>query len=222
MEIRRNPDAPTALVAVINCGVGNLNSVRNALAKLGADSLEASAPEDLARAQAVILPGVGAFPPAMRNLRAMGLDKALEREVLEKRKPFLGICLGMQLLADSSEEFGLTPGLAWISGRVERMPENGVRLPHVGWNVVTGRDPLMFARIPEQAHFYFDHSYHLACDNGDCAAMGDYGAPFVAAVRKGNIWATQFHPEKSQLYGLMLLRNFLNTVKAEKACSNHG
>lgn len=214
MEIRRNPDAPASLVAVINCGVGNLYSVRNALTKLGAEFMEASGEVDLVKAQAIILPGVGAFPPAMNNLRSMGLDKALKREVLEKRKPFLGICLGMQLLAQSSEEFGLTDGLGWIAGRVRRLPENGVRLPHVGWNIVTGRDPLMFERIPDGAHFYFDHSFHFACENGDCAAISEYGSAFVAAVRSNNIWATQFHPEKSQLYGLMLLRNFLNTVKA--------
>lgn len=211
-------DVSSPKVAVIRCGVGNLLCVRSALNRLGAESFEADRGRDFARADAVIMPGVGAFPAAMRSLAQLDMLGPLREHVLEGKKPFLGICLGMQLLAEDSEEFGPCRGLGWLAGNVVRLPDRGLRLPHVGWNTVEERDPVMFARIPEDAHFYFDHTYHFACAPGPRAGSSSYGQAFVAAVRRGNLWGTQFHPEKSQLYGLMLLRNFLNMVKETVPC----
>jgi imidazole glycerol-phosphate synthase subunit HisH len=204
-------------VAVVDYGMGNLGSVCNALSRLDASFFVARAPADLARADALIVPGVGAFGAAARNLRSAGLDSAMAREVLERGKPYLGICLGMQLLADDSAELGHHSGLAWIPGHVISLEEShrGVRVPHVGWNEVRGSggavDPL-FEWIPSGTHFYFDHSFHLVLD-GDCAtATTDYGGSVVAAIRRGNIAGVQFHPEKSQRAGLRILRNFLNSI----------
>jgi glutamine amidotransferase len=205
-------------IAVVNCGVGNLLCVHSALKRLGASPFEAATRQELAEGQAIILPGVGAFPEAMANLQRLDIAKPLADEVLGKKKPFLGICLGMQLLAESSEEFGMHQGLGWLNAKVTRIPENGVRLPHVGWNTIDGADPGMFSRVPADAHFYFDHSYRMECHAADVAGSCSYGAAITAAVRRDNIWGTQFHPEKSQIYGLMLLRNFLNTVEATTPC----
>lgn len=201
-------------IVVINYGMGNIGSVCNALDYLGVPHHVSGDRRDLAGADAFILPGVGAFAAAMENLGRLGLADELTRRVVEDGRPYLGICLGMQLLAEDSTEGGLTKGFGWIKGQVREMPEaEGLRLPHVGWNTPSfdGDCPL-FANLDQGAHFYFDHGYRLICDEAVASSWCDYGGRFVAAVRRGNIMAVQFHPEKSQRNGLKMLRNFSNYV----------
>jgi imidazole glycerol-phosphate synthase subunit HisH len=202
----------TAPVAIVNIGMGNLRSVACALKVVGVDALMAERPEQLREADRIVLPGVGAFGEAMSRLRQRGWIETLEREVRAERKPFLGICLGMQLLATTGTEHGTHEGLGWIEGVAKRFPEApALRIPHMGWNdvAVTAAGPLLDG-IGPTPHFYFVHSYYLEPrDPGVVAATCDYGIPFAAAVQAGNVWATQFHPEKSQKTGQAILRNFL-------------
>lgn len=201
------------MVAIIDYGMGNVGSVKNALTFLGVDSVISHTRADLESASHLILPGVGAFGDGMRKLKALNLIPILEHEVLKKKKPFLGICLGMQLLAEEGEEGGLTRGLGWIPGRVRRfrVAEGTFRVPHVGWNDIhlSGAAPL-FDTISPQI-FYFVHSYFLAPrDSVAVIATCEYGETFAAAVSKDTVAGVQFHPEKSQRAGLTLLRNFLH------------
>lgn len=200
-------------VAIINYGMGNLRSVQNAFEALGATATVAASPSALSDASHIVLPGVGAFPDAMRNLRSGGWLPALEKEVREKGKPFLGLCLGMQLLATTGTEFETCAGLGWIPGTVERLEgrEPDVRVPHIGWNDARFvRKDGLFAGLGDAAPFYFVHSYAFRpSDEIAVAARCVHGADFVAAVEVGNLHATQFHPEKSQKAGLAVLRNFL-------------
>lgn len=203
-------------VVVVNYGMGNLGSVENALTALEANFITSDRRQDLEQADALILPGVGAFGAAMENLQRLGLVDALHEQVQGRRKPYLGICLGMQILAKDSVEQGFFTGLGWVDGHVVLLSSTEeLSVPHVGWNTVSllERSPL-FTRIDEQAHFYFDHSFHLQCDPRYVAAICDYGGPIVAAIRQENIFATQFHPEKSQRNGLKLLRSFLDYVES--------
>lgn len=199
-------------IGIIDYGMGNLQSVRNALERLGCEVLISSSPEILAGADALILPGVGAFGEAMNNLEQRNLVGYLRRAVLEEGKPLLGICLGMQLLADSSEERGNFQGLSLIPGKVREIPvTGGLRLPHIGWNGVSirKRDPL-FREVHEGGAFYFVHSYRFECDPSYIAGVTDYGTDITAAVQKDRIFGVQFHPERSQHKGLRLLRNFVD------------
>ncbi|MDO8561479.1 MAG: imidazole glycerol phosphate synthase subunit HisH [bacterium] len=203
------------MIAIVDYGMGNVASVRNALALLGAEGVITSAPEDFERATHIIFPGVGAFPDGMRELEERGLIPILKKEVLGKKKPFLGICLGMQLLATMGEEGGETRGLGWIQGaaRKFRIDEKKFRLPHIGWDDVSisGECPL-FAGVSLPV-FYFVHSYVLEPEGEDAhgtAAACSYGETFTAAIQKENIFGVQFHPEKSQKSGLTLLRNFIS------------
>lgn len=192
--------------------MGNLFSVKNALEAVGAEIVISKNPEDLKRADQIILPGVGAFPDGMKNLKELGIIPALEKEVLEKKKPFLGICLGSQLLASYGEEHGSTSGLGWINGRVRRfrVDEKQFRVPHVGWNDVSPVPGATLFKGIDSDIFYFVHSYFVAPeDPGVVAATCEYGEKFTAAVERGNIFGVQFHPEKSQKSGLKLLKNFL-------------
>jgi len=201
------------MIVIIDYGMGNLFSVENALKSLGASVKISSRENDIVNAEKLILPGVGAFPDGMKNLQELGLIPFLEREVLEKKKPFLGICLGMQLLATEGEEHKLTRGLGWVAGRVRRfaVDEDTFRIPHVGWNDVMPKSGQPLFQGIESPIFYFVHSYHLVPDDQSVvAATCQYGETFVAAVKKENIFGTQFHPEKSQKNGLRLLENFLN------------
>ena len=201
------------MIAVIDYGRGNLGSVENALARLGMRAVVTQDPRVLEDARALVLPGDGAFHDAMSNLQSLGLLEPLKAALGEGR-PFLGICLGYQLLFTESEEFGQGKGLDVIPGTVRRFP-GGLKVPHMGWNTVEhGGDLRIFDGIPSGAHFYFVHSYYpSATDPSLSAATCTYGVTFPAAVGRGTLFATQFHPEKSQRWGLKLLENFAAFVR---------
>jgi glutamine amidotransferase len=200
-------------VAIVNYGMGNLGSVRRAFEDLGAQPFVASHPAALFDSQRVVLPGVGAFPDAMKRLNDEGWTDVLRKLVREEKKPLLGICLGMQLLAERGTEVSEVEGLGLVHGTIRRLDELGCRerIPHVGWNELelVADDPL-FAHIPQRSDFYFVHSFAYDA-GGKKATTGttDYGVPLVASVREGNCWGTQFHPEKSSKAGRQVLRNFL-------------
>lgn len=195
-------------IAIIDYGMGNLLSVQKALHALGFPAIITDRPEKIVVAPGVILPGVGAFKDAMETLMATGLQEAI-REVYQSGKPFLGICLGLQLLFEVSEEGGRVPGLGLLPGEVKRLPA-GLKVPHMGWNQVKYPRPgSLFKGIPEGAFFYFVHSYHVEPHNPEViVAETEYGGPIVAAIEQGNLFGVQFHPEKSSTSGLKLLDNF--------------
>lgn len=200
------------MIAIINYDMGNLQSVSNMLNFLGAEHVVTRDPSLVASADKIILPGVGAFNEAMKNLRNFGLVDLLRDEVLEKKKPFLGICLGMQLIGSRGFEGGETEGLAFVAGDVVRMkPANPeLRVPHMGWDDVTPKVGTAMYKDTRSRVFYFVHSYHIVpTDPSVISGACDYGGALVASLEKGNIWATQFHPEKSQKDGIELLKNFL-------------
>jgi imidazole glycerol-phosphate synthase subunit HisH len=203
-------------VAVINYGMGNLGSVRRALEDLSVNVVIAEHPVALFDANRIVLPGVGAFGEGMARLHAGGWVDALRRQVADGHKPLLGICLGMQMLSSSSEENGLTAGLNFIPGRVRRLDALGCTLhvPHVGWNEVHHQEGTpLFQAIPQAMDFYFVHSYALMTeDPSDVSATADYGVAVTAAVFRGHVFGTQFHPEKSSKAGRQVLRNFLDFV----------
>jgi imidazole glycerol-phosphate synthase subunit HisH len=202
-------------IVMIDYGVGNTYSIANAIEALGYRKLRISAAHsDIRDADALILPGVGAFAACAANLRERNLQGILTEEVLAKRKPILGICVGMQLMGSLSEEQGIHAGLDWIPGRVVKLDHaGGLRVPHVGWSDVstTGLHGL-FSNMPDRPNFYFDHSYHLICDDSVATAYCDYGTRIVSVINRENIFGVQFHPEKSQNNGLRLFRNFFNGV----------
>jgi imidazole glycerol-phosphate synthase subunit HisH len=202
-------------VAIVDYGMGNLDSVARAVEECGGRPLLTSEPRDLAAAAAVILPGVGAFARGMRNIRERGLDEALVGDVVANAVPLLGLCLGMQLLASEGSEGDPTPGLGLVPGRVGRIETPGLRVPHVGWNEVHQvREHPLFRSIRSGADFYFVHSYVLRCDDpDDVIATVPYGDDLVAAVARGTVAGVQFHPEKSQRSGFQLLRNFLESAE---------
>jgi glutamine amidotransferase len=198
------------LIAIIDYGMGNLASVKNAFAKLGYDACISNRAEDILAADKVVLPGVGAFADAINNLRCEGMD-AVIGEVIKKQTPLLGICLGLQLMFSRSEENGLNPGLGIIRGQVVKfkLPQ-AYKVPHMGWNQVRPSDSSqLFKGIKAGSYFYFVHSYYVVPeDEAYIAATSDYHRDFVCAVEWGNLFATQFHPEKSGEMGLRLLQNF--------------
>lgn len=210
-------------VAIIDYGSGNLHSAAKAFERAARESSAdarievTSSPADVLAADRVVLPGVGAFADCKRGLDAVpGMRDALETSVRGKGRPFLGICVGMQLLAERGLEHVTTEGLGWISGEVRLLEPSdpGLKIPHMGWNTLTPRrsHPLLngIATGPRGLHAYFVHSYHLkAADPSDVLAETDYGGPVTAMVGRDNIAGTQFHPEKSQRLGLMLIANFL-------------
>jgi glutamine amidotransferase len=201
----------TNMVVVIDYGVGNPGSILNMLKKLGADAKLSCDRDDIQRADRLILPGVGSFDRGLAELRSRGLEELLTEEVTVRRRPILGICLGMQMFARSSEE-GQAPGLGWLDAVTQRLhPQPNLRLPHMGWNWIRpiGGEHSLFRGL-NQPRFYFVHSYHVVCrDADDVLATCRYGDEFVCAVRRGNIFGTQFHPEKSHRLGLQVLKNFL-------------
>jgi glutamine amidotransferase len=201
------------MITIVDYGMGNLRSVYNALDLLGAEVRISSQPADILTADQLILPGVGAFGLAMENLHQRGLIDPLNEKVLHQHTPILAICLGMELLAEDSNEHGFHQGLGWLPGHIRLFEDIGnLRIPHVGWNEVTLlRDsPLMNSNLSSNNEFYFVHSYHFVTDDESIVVgTADYGRPFVAAVHRDNIFGVQFHPEKSQEAGLRLLRNFM-------------
>ena len=202
-------------LALIDYGAGNLHSVHNALKAVGSEGIAVTADPDVVRAaERIVLPGVGSFGACASGLRAIpGLVDAMEERVLDKGAPFLGICVGMQLMADTGLEFGETPGLGWIAGQVERIDgsDPAIRVPHMGWNDVRPTPHHDGAELIEEGEAYFLHSYHFVPESGrHIAAMTDHGGGIVAAVARDNLLGVQFHPEKSQSYGLGLLERFLD------------
>ena len=199
------------MIAVVSCGIGNVQSVLNAFARLGHEARAVESPAALAEAARIVLPGVGAFPSCMRRLEESGFHVAIDREV-KAGKPFLGVCVGMQLMAEIGTEFADTPGLGFIPGRVELIPKTtpDLRIPQIGWNDLRIAKPTpLLAGLDSDTACYFVHSYALRCsDEQDVAAWTDYGSPVVAAVARGNVFGLQAHPEKSQLVGLKILDNF--------------
>jgi len=201
-------------IAVVDYGAGNLRSVAKALARSGLDPEVSADPGAVRAADAVVLPGVGAFADAMRHLQAKGLDAAV-RAAIEAGRPYLGLCLGLQVLFEESDEHGVTAGLGLLPGRIERFPARApdgraLRVPHIGWNAVrfAGAHP-MCASLPREDVFYFVHSYRaVPADPDVVAGRTDYGGEFAAAVARDNVFAVQFHPEKSQSAGRRVLDAF--------------
>ena len=198
-------------IALIDYGAGNLRSVHNALLAAGARDVAITAdPDAVRRAERIVLPGVGAFRACIEPLRAIpGMVEAMREAVFEGGRPFLGICVGMQLLADAGEEFGRHAGLGWIAGTVRRIEraDPAIKVPHMGWNDVTPARP---HDLVQPGEAYFLHSYHFAADDpAAIVATTDHGGPLVAAVGRDNILGVQFHPEKSQAYGIATLARFL-------------
>lgn len=199
-------------VAVVDYGLCNVDSVVRALAECGADAFLVREAPHLEPADRIVLPGVGAFDVAMAHLRETGLAEAMTKLVLQEGVPFLGVCLGMQLVATTGFENGVSEGLGWIDATVERIA-GGVdeRVPHIGWNEVDPtRESPLFGGIPGRADFYFVHSYHVRCsDPADVLATTPYGGTITSVIARDRIFGVQFHPEKSQRHGLQMLRNFL-------------
>ncbi len=200
-------------VIIIDYGMGNLASIQNMFKSLGVDASITSDPELIRQARKLVLAGVGAFDTGMSNLRRQGLAEALNDKVIREKTPILGICLGMQLFTRSSEE-GKAPGLGWLEARTVRfVPQVGqasLKIPHMGWNGVHPLKPgWLFEGLPDDARFYFAHSYHVVCDDPSVAlSTTQYGYDFLSAVEAGNVYGVQFHPEKSHSYGKILFQNF--------------
>lgn len=199
------------MIVIIDYGMGNIASVKNALDFLKLDSRISSAREDLEKATHLILPGVGAFAEGMRRLKDYNLVDVLKEEVVSGKKPFLGICLGMQLMAERGQEGGEHSGLGWIQGVVKRLQvdEKQYRIPHIGWNDVLPENNMRLFMNTEPNTFYFVHSFHLELgERGVRVATTEYGEKFTASIEKENLFGVQFHPERSQKSGLRVLENF--------------
>jgi len=203
-------------IIIVDYGMGNIRSVHNAFVRLGCEVTSSDKVVDLEQADALILPGVGAFGEAVGNLKSRNLFDALIKLVQVQEMPILGICLGMQLLAETSDERGLHKGLGLIPGNVRQIEVPlSLRLPHVGWNSIhiEKQEPL-FKRVSEGGAYYFVHSHHFICDDKDhVAATSDYGDDIVAAVQRDRVYGVQFHPERSQANGMILIENFIKDVR---------
>lgn len=201
------------MIAIVDYDMGNLKSVQKAFEAVGHRAAVTRDPKAIADASHVVLPGVGAFGDCMRNLERYGLVEPVTKAIAAG-KPFLGICLGFQLLFSESEEFGTHRGLGVIPGKVVRFQSNGspahLKVPHMGWNAIAiGKRPPVLEGVPDGAFMYFVHSYYVVPDDRAVACtMTDYGTPFVSSIARDNIFACQFHPEKSQAEGLKIIRNF--------------
>ena len=203
------------MIAVIDYKRGNLRSVQKALERMGGDAVITSDPALIKEADAVVLPGVGAFGDCLRNLEELGLVNPV-LDAITSNKPFLGICLGLQLLFQESEEFGKTPGLGVIKGRVVKFENmNGLKIPHMGWNSIkkVSHSPLL-NEVENGSYFYFVHSYYVVPEDENLIATKTTYGPveFTSMIQRNNLWATQFHPEKSQKVGLRVFKNFINMV----------
>ena len=201
-------------IVIVDYGMGNLGSIRNMCKRIGFASHVTSDPGEILLASKIILPGVGAFDGGMRRLAELSLVPVLKEMALNRKVPVLGVCLGMQLLTERSDE-GKLPGLGWINGETVRFRFEGERplhkVPHMGWNTVDIRKQgSLFRGIEGEVRFYFVHSYYVSCrDPQDVLSTTTYGHPFVSALQRGNIMGAQFHPEKSHRFGMAVLRNFL-------------
>jgi len=201
-------------LVVVDAGIGNLGAIPNMLKRIGATARITNRADEIAAADRVILPGVGAFDAAMRTLNELGIVDALTQKATVERVPVLGVCLGMQLLFRGSEE-GDIPGLGWIDGEVVKFQldaaDRSVRVPHMGWNYVAAENgAALLAGFEQTPRFYFAHSYHVRCDDpDDVAGWTSYGYRFASVVQHGNIGGIQFHPEKSHRFGLKVFENFL-------------
>ena len=205
------------MITIINYGMGNLASIRNMLKKLGHKSVISAEKTDIEKASKLILPGVGSFDTGMNHIAKLGLRKVLDRRVLDEDIPVLGICLGMQLLTRGSEE-GKASGLGWLDAETVRFrfdgQNAGLKVPHMGWNRVRhAREDELFMDMYEKPRFYFVHSFYVKCDRAeDVICTTHYGFDFCSGVRRDNIMAVQFHPEKSHKFGMKLLQNFAELV----------
>lgn len=203
------------MISVIDYGMGNIKSVSKALEAVGAQIKITQNPEDIKKSKAIVLPGVGAFRDCMQNLTNLGLLSTLKEEILNG-KPYLGICLGMQILFSESEEFGFCKGLDILKGKVIRFKlAKDYKIPHMGWNTVKlKKKSKILDQIPDNSYFYFVHSYYVVPEQDKViAGVTNYGMDFTSMIIHENIFATQFHPEKSQKTGLKLLSNFIQLVK---------
>jgi glutamine amidotransferase len=200
----------TARIAMVDYGMGNRRSVVKAFAHIGTEIAQTADADELRAADGLIVPGVGAFPEAMRRLRALGLDDVV-RERAAAGVPVIGLCLGMQLLFEGSVEHEGSAGLGLLPGRIVRLDTAGLKLPHIGWNAVTWqRESALVAGLPNPAAFYHVHSFvPVPDDESIVLGTGEYGTPFVSFVERDNVFGAQCHPEKSSTHGLALLRNFV-------------
>ena len=200
---------------IVDYGIGNIQSIQNAFQRLALNKPKLSSDiHELEQADGLILPGVGAFGECSSKLAQAELHTTLTKLVIEDRKPLLGICVGMQLLANSSTEGGYHLGLGWIPGQVVKLDQQDpYPIPHVGWNNIelTNECPL-YSNVGSETHYYFDHSYHFECDQSFVVAEAEYGTKITAAIQHKNIFGVQFHPEKSGNAGLKLFRNFLRFI----------
>jgi glutamine amidotransferase len=201
------------MIAIVDCGIGNVGSVLNMFRKIGVSAVVSGDPAVVKKAEKLVFPGVGAFDHGMGRLRASGLIPILERRVLSEKTPMLGICVGLQLFTRGSEE-GACPGLGWLPAstvrfRFDESKGGRLKIPHMGWNTVHPARPDGWPSLSGDSRFYFVHSYHVECDHaGDVLATARYGYEFAVAVRRGNLAGVQFHPEKSHRFGMAVLRDF--------------
>lgn len=200
-------------IVIIDYNMGNLRSVQRAFEKVGSDVIITNNHNIIKQADKIVLPGVGSFKDGMKHLEELGLVDILNEEVIGNKKLFLGICLGMQLISNKSYEHGETNGLGWIDGEVVKFDfsKKKLKTSHVGWNNVQYKNKnTLFDGVPDESDFYFVHSYHLKTNENIVTSVTDYGFDFVSSLKKDNIFAFQFHPEKSQEVGLRIIKNFVN------------
>jgi glutamine amidotransferase len=202
-------------IVIVDYNMGNLRSVQKAFEKAGCRAVITNEHDIIRGADKIVLPGVGAFKDGMKHLKELGLVEILNEEIIKSKKPFLGVCLGMQLIAKKSHENGLTDGLGWVNAEVVKFDfsdyDKKLKIPHVGWNNVNYKNNnLLFEGVANKSDFYFVHSYYFKTNEDIVTSTTDYGFDFVSSVNKNNIYAFQFHPEKSQIVGLKLIENFVN------------
>lgn len=204
------------MTVIIDYGVGNLNSIKNMIKKIGFEAVISSQIYDIDKASKLILPGVGSFEYGMNKLRNSSFFELLEKKVIKEKTPILGVCLGAQLLFETSEEGENIKGLGWIRGNVRKFEKDhypNLKIPHMGWNYVKSlKKSKLMNDMPSEPRFYFVHSYHFELTDRSSALMEtEYGYPFISAVEKGNVLGVQFHPEKSHKFGKQLYYNFLSS-----------